>query len=36
LYQECFRRGLARGEFDVFAIEHPPPDNLFVDWPIVD
>jgi len=36
LYQACFQRGLKRGEFHVFGIEHPLPDNLVVDWPIVD
>jgi hypothetical protein len=36
LYQECFRRGLQRGEFHVFGIEHPLPDDLYVDWPNVD
>jgi hypothetical protein len=35
-YQECFRRGLQRGEFQVFGIEHPLPEDLYVDWPIVD
>ncbi len=35
LYQACFRRGLKRGEFHVFGIEHPLPDNLVVDWPVV-
>jgi hypothetical protein len=36
LYQACFRRGLQRGEFHVFGISHPLPDNIYVDWPIVD
>jgi hypothetical protein len=36
LYQKCLRRGLERGEFQVFGIEHPLPDNLFVDWPVLD
>jgi hypothetical protein len=36
LYQECFRRGLQRGEFQVFGIAHPLPDNIAVDWPLVD
>jgi hypothetical protein len=35
LYQACFQRGLKRGEFHVFGIEHPLPDNLVVDWPVV-
>jgi hypothetical protein len=35
LYQACFQRGLKRGEFQVFGIEHPLPDNLVVDWPVV-
>lgn len=35
LYQVCLQRGLKRGEFQVFGIEHPLPDNLVVDWPVV-
>jgi hypothetical protein len=35
LYQECFRRDLRCGEFHVFGIEHPLPDYMYLDWPIV-
>jgi hypothetical protein len=36
LYEECLGRGLRRGEFQVFGIEHPLPDNLSIDWPVIE
>jgi hypothetical protein len=35
LHQECLRRGLNPGEFEIFSVEPEMPNEIEVNWPAV-